>query len=303
MQTKPDKGFFQADFIAVDLETANQSNSSICQIGLAAFKGEKLIAEHVELINPESSFSSFNIKIHGIQQHEVQEARLFPEVYKSHILPLKDKLFISHSSFDSTAIKKACEKYGLALSDFFFADSIKVAKDAWPRSEINSYALANLARFLNIQFQHHDALEDARCAGYVVLAALKKSGLALENYHPAEAKLYPNYSLFHLICDAKENYVLYSAIQKAKKDYTRLLEEQKTFIRVINRTVKLNKQIDVPKNELAEAILGAKAILATIEKLKQDELKKLVPGEKVRLGHLLYTWLRREHFLLARLHS
>jgi DNA polymerase III subunit epsilon len=44
------------------------------------------------------------------------------------------------------------------------------------------HGLRALADYCGIQFQHHSALQDARCAGEVFLQACKVSGLSLEQW-------------------------------------------------------------------------------------------------------------------------
>lgn len=47
-----------------------------------------------------------------------------------------------------------------------------IARTAWPTLKGNGgHGLANLKQHLNLEFQHHDAGEDARAAAMVVLRA------------------------------------------------------------------------------------------------------------------------------------
>ena len=39
------------------------------------------------------------------------------------------------------------------------------------------YGLSNVAERLGVDFQHHDALEDARAAGEILLRAIAETGL------------------------------------------------------------------------------------------------------------------------------
>jgi DNA polymerase-3 subunit epsilon len=42
--------------------------------------------------------------------------------------------------------------------------------------------LHNVCNFLGYKFQHHDALEDAKAAGHILLAASKESELDIEGW-------------------------------------------------------------------------------------------------------------------------
>jgi DNA polymerase-3 subunit epsilon len=55
-----------ADFIALDIETANADFASICSIGLVHFKGAEVFKSLTILVDPEDHFDPLNIGIHGI---------------------------------------------------------------------------------------------------------------------------------------------------------------------------------------------------------------------------------------------
>ena len=53
---------------------------------------------------------------------------------------------------------------------------------AWTRFARKGYGLANIAAFLDIEFRHHDAVEDARAAGSVLLRAIGDTGLQIHDW-------------------------------------------------------------------------------------------------------------------------
>ena len=55
-------------FNAIDVETANADPSSICQIGIVRFCDGKIREQLSMLINPEQSFNSANVRLHGISR-------------------------------------------------------------------------------------------------------------------------------------------------------------------------------------------------------------------------------------------
>ncbi|MFT7592298.1 MAG: DNA polymerase-3 subunit epsilon [bacterium] len=62
------------NFLAIDVETANADYSSICQIGIAEFKGGEITNTWSQLINPEVEFDIFNTMLHGIGEIDVDGA-------------------------------------------------------------------------------------------------------------------------------------------------------------------------------------------------------------------------------------
>ena len=52
----------------------------------------------------------------------------------------------------------------------------------WPEFLRSGYGLANVAARFGIAYQAHDALEDARCAGMILLRAVAETGLGPEEW-------------------------------------------------------------------------------------------------------------------------
>ena len=61
-----------ATFTVVDVETANEDVSSICQVGIAHFAGGELAGRWSSLVDPQDDFSPLNVAIHGIRPEHVR---------------------------------------------------------------------------------------------------------------------------------------------------------------------------------------------------------------------------------------
>ena len=165
------------DFVALDVETANHDAGSICQIGLACFKDGLLLREWASLINPEENFSEYNINIHGITAADVADAPTLPEVAKTLRAWLNRRIVVCHTMFDQRALARGFAKYGLPELKCRWLDSCRVARKIWDSPE--GHSLAVICGLIGHEFTHHDALEDAKAAGALILAARRKTGLAL----------------------------------------------------------------------------------------------------------------------------
>lgn len=161
------------DFISIDVETANQDNSSICQIGLATFKDGQLVDRWESLVDPESYFSFTNIGIHGITEDQVMGAPKFYQVYEELKRRLEHNFSVHHMPFDRVAINNVCDKYGLEHINTQWLDSAKIVRRTWTQFSKRGYGLKNISNHLGIRFMHHDALEDAIAAGRVAIEACK----------------------------------------------------------------------------------------------------------------------------------
>lgn len=169
-------------FLALDVETANADMSSICQIGIVEFSDGKVVNSWGTLINPEDYFDPFNVAIHRITLDMVKAAPSFADVYARIQQAIKDCIVVTHMPFDQTALYRASQKYGLPELSCTWLDSARVARRQWEQFRQSGYNLPNIANYLEIVYRSHDAIDDARAAGEVVLKAMEQSGLPLEGW-------------------------------------------------------------------------------------------------------------------------
>jgi len=160
------------DFAVIDVETANPDLSSICQVGIVSFDGYQVSDEWVSLVNPEDYFSQFNISIHGINEYDVQDAPTWRGIFPEIDSRLQNRIVVSHTHFDRIALDRACSRSGIYQREYTWLDSARVARNAWPEFSKSGYGLSNLAAHFGINYQAHDALQDARCAGMIFLYAV-----------------------------------------------------------------------------------------------------------------------------------
>ena len=168
-----------ADFLAIDVETANADLSSICQVGVASFRDGILLNSWKSLVNPEDHFDPVHVSIHGIDENAVRTAPTWPKIYGEVLSLIRGNVVVCHTAFDRVALSRASEKYMLAQCECQWLDSAKVTRRAWPKFSRSGYRLANVAAELRIEYKPHDALEDARCAGEILVRAIAETGLSL----------------------------------------------------------------------------------------------------------------------------
>ncbi|MCK8455479.1 exonuclease domain-containing protein [Sphingomonas faeni] len=168
------------DFVVIDVETACSRVSSICQIGIVGFKNGREIFEYETLLDPRDIFEVFNTRIHGIAEHHVVGQPTFADVHAIVHGHLTGRTTVAHSYFDKGALAAACRVHDRAMIETTWLDSVRVAKRAWP--DLESHRLGLLARYLGITHKHHDALSDARAAGWVIVKASEHTGLSLADW-------------------------------------------------------------------------------------------------------------------------
>lgn len=176
------------DFVALDVETANTSRDSICQIGFAVVRGGQIITAKAVFVDPEQRFDNMVSRIHGLSAVDTQGAQPFPRIHAFLSTVLAGQVLVAHSGFDRTALAAACQRYKLPWVTPSWVDSTDVAADAFP--DCPSLSLPVLAPWLGITHRAHDAGEDARATAEVMIAALLRLNRPISNYvqtwHPPE---------------------------------------------------------------------------------------------------------------------
>lgn len=188
------------DFVVVDVETANFDLASICQVGIAAFSNGVLEDTYKTLVNPVDYFSPVHFSIHGIDDYAVKDAPVWTDVFPSVREILEGKVAVCHTHFDCASLNLASERNGLHLIQCQWLDSSRVVRETWPQFAKAGYGLPNLAAHFGIEYGAHDALEDARCAGLILLKAIAESGTSLEDWvecvemplHTGKSKQWPS---------------------------------------------------------------------------------------------------------------
>lgn len=169
-------------FVAIDIETANASMASICQIGLVAFEDGKEVAAESRLVDPETWFDPINISIHGLDEQKVRGASTFSDVHEWLCAWSNGQIVVCHTHFDRAALFQACNQHALSTLSCSWLDSARVARRTWPQFAQRGYGLKSLADHCGVSFKHHDALHDARTAGIILARAVEHSGIALSEW-------------------------------------------------------------------------------------------------------------------------
>jgi DNA polymerase III subunit epsilon len=170
------------EFVALDFETANADMSSICQLGLVLFKDGSLQEEWKTYVDPEDFFDEMNVSIHGIDETTVKGGPKLRDIVDRICSYLDGRIAVCHTHFDRVAIHQACVKYDLRVPTCTWLDSARVTRRTWDQFAYRGYGLGNVCAILGYQFVQHDALEDAKAAAYILLAAIEKTGMDLQEW-------------------------------------------------------------------------------------------------------------------------
>lgn len=169
------------DFLVLDVETANGSRCSICQIGHVRVTATGLADPTSIMVDPRGAFT--NTAIHGIGPRHVAGHPSFAQLHGRLARTLEGRIVVAHSAFDRSAFNAACARYGLDPIACHWVDSIRIARAAWPG--LPGYGLKALAARHGIAFRHHDGLADATATARIVVLALAETGRSIRHWLPS----------------------------------------------------------------------------------------------------------------------
>lgn len=170
------------DFVAIDVETANADLASICQVGIVGFKDGRVVESWQSLVDPEDYFHWANVAVHRIDEDAVRGAPTMPQLFDVIAEKTSGRVLVCHTHFDRVALSRSVQRYGLQELDCSWLDSARVVRRTWAEFARTGYNLPNITEWLGIEYQAHDAEEDARAAGEVLLRAMSESGLSVQGW-------------------------------------------------------------------------------------------------------------------------
>ena len=164
------------NFVAIDVETANNHPTSICAIGAVKVEDGVITDRFYELVKPEPEFyfRYFTEQIHGIDRAMTEDADTFDRVWRR-LEPMIGNLpLVAHNkAFDEKCIRAAFRCYQMDYPDYPFYCTLAKARMTIPRQLCPSFSLPVLCDFLGIPFHnHHNALADALGCAQVAMVIL-----------------------------------------------------------------------------------------------------------------------------------
>ena len=165
-------------FAALDFETANNSDASICAAGVAVFEDDEMVLTRQWLVRPPKGHGFFiYTHVHGLTWFDVHESPEFPEV-AAKLLPILSSVdcVVAHNAdFDLRKLRGTLSHFGLECPDWPYLCTCRLARRFWPG--LPHYTLDALCKRIGHHFAHHDAREDAEACGRVLLAMMRDRGV------------------------------------------------------------------------------------------------------------------------------
>ncbi|MGG0658729.1 exonuclease domain-containing protein [Rummeliibacillus pycnus] len=152
------------DFIALEIETANQWPDSICSIGLVKVRENMIVDSLFSYINPKQTFDEFHISQHGITEDMVHLSPTFKEFYPELNKWLTNEIVIGYySEFDQLVLEESCLSIDQLVPYCHFGSILTFAKNKLTKER--HFSLPTLAHLFDIRLE----LERAEIIAHLVL--------------------------------------------------------------------------------------------------------------------------------------
>lgn len=159
-------------FTAIDFETANEKRSSACALGIVCIEDGKVTEQCYYLIKPpDLYFNPFNVAIHGIRKKDVMDKPDFSQLWPTIKHYFEDRIVIAHNaSFDMSVLRATLDHFEIPYPHLSYGCTWLMSKRHWP--EQSSHKLNVIAAMLDVDFEHHHALEDAYACAQIAIHIL-----------------------------------------------------------------------------------------------------------------------------------
>ena len=164
------------DFVAIDFETANGQQSSVCSVGIVIVQGGEIVDSFYSLIRPIPNYYSwFCRQVHGLGHGDTDNAKEFPEVWAEAMEKVHEYFpyiedgevpFVAHNkAFDETCLKAVFRAYDIVYPGYEFDCTLLKSRQIWREGHHNLDIIAGYCVY-NLE-NHHHALADAEACAWI----------------------------------------------------------------------------------------------------------------------------------------
>ena len=162
-------------FAAIDFETANWQQTSVCSVGIVVMNRGVIEDRFYSLIHPAPNFySRRNTAIHGLSREDTEEALAFPTVWRE-IAPMIEGIpLVAHNSmFDEGCLKAVFRLYEMDYPGYSLYCTCRLSRKLFKGLE--NYQLHTVSSFCGYDLKnHHHALADAEAAAVIMQSILQQ---------------------------------------------------------------------------------------------------------------------------------
>ena len=167
-------------YVAFDVETPNEMNHRISAIGITVIEDGQIVHDFYSLVNPETRFAPFNIRLTGITPEQAAAAPSFPVLWPRIAPLLENGTLVAHNArFDLSVLGTCLRDYGIVWQkNVPYLCTVQMGRKILPGM---SHRLNVLCDFYGIDLNHHHADSDSHACAELLLRYLK-GGEEPDNY-------------------------------------------------------------------------------------------------------------------------
>lgn len=156
-------------FVCFDVETPNRYNDRMSAIGVTVVEGGDVVDEFYSLVDPETFFDGFNVRLTGITPAMAAEAPTFPELWDLKLRELfSEGVLVAHNAtFDLSVLGKCLRHYDAPFRRLVpYACTVRMGRRFLPG--MPNHKLSTMCDYLNIDLMHHNAGSDAHACAEIL---------------------------------------------------------------------------------------------------------------------------------------
>ena len=155
-------------FVVFDVETPNRLNDRISAIGITVVEDGEIVDENCYLVDPETWFDSFNIRLTGIDEDAVRGEMNFPQLWEQIEPVMNSGILVAHNApFDLSVLRRCLSDYGIFWKDKAdYLCTVQMSRRMHPGMKHNLNVMCD---YYGIELDHHNAGSDANACARILL--------------------------------------------------------------------------------------------------------------------------------------
>ena len=158
-------------YVVFDVETPNRACDRMSAIGITVIENGSIAGEYYSLVDPETHFDYFNVKLTGISEKTVQGAPAFPALWEKIEPMLGGGILVAHNAvFDLGVLKHCLDGYGISWKKYVkYLCTVRIGRKHLPGMKHN---LDVMCGYYGIPLDHHQAASDSRACAEILLRCI-----------------------------------------------------------------------------------------------------------------------------------
>ena len=157
-----------ARYVVFDVETPNRANDRMSAIGITTVENGSVVDEYYTLVDPETHFDYFNVRLTGIDENSVKGAPTFPELWEKIEPVMSGGILVAHNAvFDLGVLKQCLRGYGIPWKQSVpYLCTVQAGRKLLPKMR---HSLDVMCEYYGIELMHHHAASDSRACAEILL--------------------------------------------------------------------------------------------------------------------------------------